>query len=331
MTKIPVELDLLSEEEVLSFLGSFDTVLTDCDGVLWKGNVPLPGSPEVITLLRQAGKKIIYVTNNGTRHRRDYVKKFHKLGFGGEFSDIFTPSYLCALYLHQQKFDKKVYLFGNKGVDSELDEVGISHIGSCSDYDDVTELPDVAASVHNHLKQHGSDVGAIIAAYWYNQYNINVTKLAIASSYAANPDVMFIGTNRDPSSTFKEEMTKIQNDQKSDVVLPMEGAFIKAIEIASGRDATVLGKPSKFMFQAIKQNHNIVPAKTIMIGDRCETDILFGKRNGVRTVMVGSGVHSLKQVLGWAKSDDTFKRNLVPDFYLPSLGRLMMHVKKLVK
>merc|ERR1712029_591837 len=111
----------------------------------------------------------------------------------------------------------------------------------------------------------------------------------------------------------------------------MGGAFIKAIETITGREATVLGKPETFMFQAIKESHQIDPAKTIMIGDRCETDILFGKRNGVRTVMVGSGVHSLNQVLEWSRSENSFNRSLVPDFYLPSLGKLMRHVKKIVK
>ena len=46
------------------------------------------------------------------------------------------------------------------------------------------------------------------------------------------------------------------------------GAFIKAVEVASGREATILGKPEKFMFEAIKDSHNIDPARTIMIGDR---------------------------------------------------------------
>ena len=43
--------------------------------------------------------------------------------------DIFTPSYLSALYLKQQNFDKTVYVFGSKGIVNELDEAGIKHIG----------------------------------------------------------------------------------------------------------------------------------------------------------------------------------------------------------
>ena len=54
------------------------------------------------------------MTNNGTKSRREYVKKCQDLGFGGDHKDIFTTSYLCAKYLQNQGFNKKVYLFGNK-------------------------------------------------------------------------------------------------------------------------------------------------------------------------------------------------------------------------
>jgi phosphoglycolate phosphatase len=42
---------------------------------------------------------------------------------------VFNPSYLAALYLQTHKFDKKVYVFGSKGITQELDEVGIKHFG----------------------------------------------------------------------------------------------------------------------------------------------------------------------------------------------------------
>jgi len=317
MAKAPVELESIAEQEMLSFLSSFDTVLTDCDGVLWEGNAPIEGSPDVINLLRQAGKKVIYVTNNGTKSRKQYVKKCQDLGFGGEFTDIFTTSFLCAKFLQQQNFNKKVYLFGNKGVGSELDEAGIAHTGTDPEADGVTAMAEVAQSVDGHMKAHANDIGAVIATY---NFNINVAKMAVAASYLDNPDVLFIGTNRDPKFPFE-----------GSIVLPGTGAFIKAIEVASGREATILGKPEAFMFQAIKDTHNVDPARTIMIGDRCDTDILFGKRNGVRTLMVGSGIHSLKEVMEWVKSDDSYKHSLVPDFYISRLGKLMPMIKKMIK
>ena len=78
------EISSLSNSELDEFLNSFDTVLTDCDGVLWTGSVAIDGSPEVIQALRMLGKKVIYVTNNSTKSRKEYLTKVTDLGFGGE-------------------------------------------------------------------------------------------------------------------------------------------------------------------------------------------------------------------------------------------------------
>ena len=42
------EVSSLSDAEVAAWVNSFDTVMTDCDGVLWVGGDPIPGSPEMI-------------------------------------------------------------------------------------------------------------------------------------------------------------------------------------------------------------------------------------------------------------------------------------------
>ena len=78
------EIEHLSNNEIDEFLNSFDTVLTDCDGVLWTGSHAIDGSPQVVQALRQLGKKVIYVTNNSTKSRNGYLKKVTELGFGGE-------------------------------------------------------------------------------------------------------------------------------------------------------------------------------------------------------------------------------------------------------
>ena len=85
------DLTELSLQDQKSFFSSFDTVLTDCDGVLWSGNTPIPGSVEMIHKFREMGKKVIYVTNNATRSRKEYVTKMEDLGFGGTYVSI----YLC--------------------------------------------------------------------------------------------------------------------------------------------------------------------------------------------------------------------------------------------
>jgi len=38
------------------------------------------------------GKKVIYVTNNATKCRREYVQKFEELDFGGNFVSFYFIS-----------------------------------------------------------------------------------------------------------------------------------------------------------------------------------------------------------------------------------------------
>lgn len=68
-------------DKINEFINSFDTVLTDCDGVLWLENVAINGSPNVINKLREIGKKIFFVTNNSTKLRDDILLRARRLGY----------------------------------------------------------------------------------------------------------------------------------------------------------------------------------------------------------------------------------------------------------
>ena len=78
------EIGSWSKSDVSGFLSSFDTVMTDCDGVLYRGTGAIPGSPEMIQKFRDLGKKIVYVTNNSAKVRTEYVQKFKDLGYHAE-------------------------------------------------------------------------------------------------------------------------------------------------------------------------------------------------------------------------------------------------------
>ena len=51
--------------------------------------------------------------------------------------------------------------------------------------------------------------------------------------------------------------------------LPGSGPGVRAVEVAAGREAIVVGKPSPFVFECVKMLFPEVEAgRTIMIGDR---------------------------------------------------------------
>uniref|UniRef100_A0A3P9K981 Phosphoglycolate phosphatase n=1 Tax=Oryzias latipes TaxID=8090 RepID=A0A3P9K981_ORYLA len=62
-------------------LDSVDSILFDCDGVIWRGDQVIPGAPQVINLLKQHGKRVFFLTNNSTKTRRMYADKMSTLGF----------------------------------------------------------------------------------------------------------------------------------------------------------------------------------------------------------------------------------------------------------
>lgn len=101
---------LTSSAEVSRVLDHVDFVLSDCDGVLYLSKTRIPGTEDTIRKLRERGKKVLFVINNGAVSRKTAVAKLNGLGFEASFRDIFTPSFVVAQYLKSKNFDGKVSL-----------------------------------------------------------------------------------------------------------------------------------------------------------------------------------------------------------------------------
>jgi len=77
-----------------------------------------------------------------------------------------------------------------------------------------------------------------------------------------------------------------------DGIIPGAGSILRALEIGSGNNAIVAGKPKPIMFQHAMQIMGDPPEETMVIGDRLDTDILGGLNAGCFTAMVLSGISS---------------------------------------
>ena len=101
---------------------------------------------------------------------------------------------------------------------------------------------------------------------------------------------------------------------KSARVLTVDlGAFIAALEYASGKSAAVMGKPNPNMFQLAVQSWNVPPDSIFMIGDDIEGDVCGAKNVGMKSVLVKTGKF---------REDVLARSKIKPDFIINSIADL---------
>lgn len=299
----------LNIEDYKKLFDGIEVIVTDCDGVLWVDNEPIPGSAEMINEFRNQGKKIIFLTNNSTKHREHFLIKLNRLGFIAEKQDIVSSASIVVSFLKRKGFNKKVYLIGSTGLARELKDAGINHL----------EIgPDVI--IHNNLYKtvdtfHADpEVGAVVVGF---DEHFSYVKLLKAASYLNKQSCIFLATNKDERFPIS-----------SKIVVPGTGAIVKSIETVSQKAAILLGKPSSYVVKTLVDDYGVQPMRCLIIGDNCKTDILMGSRSGLKTLLVLSGLTKLPEVEAWKNSSNRDDSEFVPDYYVAKLGDLVKFVKK---
>lgn len=299
-----------SKEIASKIVKENDYFLFDCDGVLWSTGHLFPGAAEVIHKLHELGKKVLFVTNNSTKTRQQYLEKVVGYKIKATLTDIFCTSYTTALYLkdHVHK-GEKVYIMGTPAVAKELDNLGIESFGVGPD-NSITDLD--YDFPNNPLEK---NVKAVVTAF---DGHFSYAKLIKAASYITRGGALFVASNMDAQFPLKN----------AEYQLPGTGALIESVITAVGRQPDVIcGKPDSEMFDCIKEETNIDCSRAIMIGDRLDTDILFGKNNNLQTLVVMTGVTSHQKLDDIQQSSDPNVRKLIPHYYLESIAELGKHIK----
>lgn len=275
-------------------------------GVLWLHSDIIGEAPKVMNRFKEMSKGVFFVTNNSTKTRDEFAEKALSMNFNIGKEEIISPSFMAAQYLHSRGFDKEVYIIGSSGIARELDNVGIPHhgVGPDENSENITKFLRDEFTLN-------PNVGAVIVGF--DEF-FNFKKMVRACSYLDRPECIFIATNTD------------ERFPTPQCIIPGTGALVKAVETAAERKPIIMGKPHPQARDMLVKNFAIDPDRTLMIGDRCNTDILFGKNCGFKTLLVETGIHKESDVRGWQKSDDEEEKKLVPDFILPSLTDLLPYL-----
>lgn len=186
----------LSAERAQALLADVDTLLFDCDGVLWRGETAVPGAPEALSALRASGKRLGFITNNSSKTREAYAEKLRRLGFGGPAGpgaglEVFGTAYCTALYLRQRLAGApapKAYVLGSEALAAELKAVGVSCVG-------VGPEPLLGDSPGAWLDAPlDPDVRAVVVGF---DPHFSYMKLTKAVRYLQQPGCLLVGTNMD--------------------------------------------------------------------------------------------------------------------------------------
>jgi 4-nitrophenyl phosphatase len=231
-------------------------VIMDMDGVLWRGDTPLPGMTEWFDLLRRRGLPFMLATNNGSNSPTTYVNKLAKLGINGITEEhIVTSGTTAGSYLKAHfSPDTPVHILGGDGLREIVTRAGFTLV---------------------------NEGAAVVVAGLDPQLTYEKLKRAALLIRAG---AVFIGTNDD--STFPTP----------EGLVPGAGSILAALQTATSKTPIIMGKPNPPMFEAALRSLGTTPAQTLMLGDRLNTDIEGAVGLGLHTALVLTGVSTREEV-----------------------------------
>ncbi|ODV77754.1 p-Nitrophenyl phosphatase [Suhomyces tanzawaensis NRRL Y-17324] len=295
MTISSSPIKITAREHVQALLDQYDNFLFDCDGVVWLGETLIPGMVEAIEYLESKGKKVVFVTNNSSKSRDEYVEKFHRLGFKSfRKQQVYPTCYAAVSNLDQLGVQPgaKVWVLGDAGIMHELKEGGYQALGGTD-----TRL-NQAFDPDHPLLEVDPEVQAVIVG---STKDFNYMRIALTLQYLLhnNKSIPFIGANIDRTYPGPHGL-----------ILPAGGSVVSYMEYTANRTFLNVGKPSTQFLDTIVAENGFDRSRTLMVGDTLYTDIKFGNDG-----KLGAGAGSLLVLTGGTKPEDLAHLLHLPEDY----------------
>jgi len=228
----------------------YDQVILDLDGCVWVGEEATAGAPEAIVALREAGKRVAFVTNDPRHATQDYVAKLWSVGVQASLDDVVTVGAATQRLLHQTRSGSTAFVIGTQSMRRHVDDAGLRVVNG-TDLAAEAEVVVVAGTDHLDLD------------------DLRFATLALrrgAEVVATSRDAVY-PTSSGPA--------------------PGTGAILAAVEYASGATATIVGKPEPELFGTALDR--LGPGRTLAVGDRLDADVAAAAAAGLDAALVLTG------------------------------------------
>lgn len=234
-------------------LNSAKAWIFDMDGVLYRGNAPLPGAIDLFATLMLRNIPFRLATNNSTLTPGQYVHKLDKMDLEVPAEWIVTSGVATREYL-LTRFPKgsPIYVVGEPALFDQL------------------FLTDDLVQANGTGLQAAAVVAGLDRKFTYD-------KLSEAHNQIQN-GAAFVATNSDVTLPTEHGLE------------PGCGSIIAAIAASTGVKPAIVGKPETLLFDMISRQLDIRPSDIVSVGDRLDTDIVAGSRAGTLAILVLTGV-----------------------------------------
>jgi len=248
--------------------------LLDLDGTVYRGERLIPGADAAVAALRAAGRRVAFLSNKPLQTRAEYAAKLTRLGVPAAPDDVINSSLVLARYLRERDPGAPVFVIGEPPMLEEM-------------------------RAHGFEVRPDERVRWVVIAF---DRTFDYAKLNIALQ-AVKRGARLIATN--PDRTCPVEGGEI----------PDCAGMIAAVEAVTDRKVeAVVGKPSPIILEVALAALGVPAADAAIVGDRIETDIVMGRRLGLGTVLVLSGV---------TRADDPRIAAVAPDHVVRSVRDLV--------
>lgn len=239
-----------------AFAAGYDNIVCDMDGCLWIGDELTPRAGEAIVAIREAGKGLAFVTNNPRRSAEDYVAKMWRLGIQGSARDVVTVGGALQHLLAETRHGRTAYVIGSDALHKHVADAGLK----------VMNGTDLATRAE------------VVVLGGTEEWDFEHVRVA---AIAARRNGDLVATSRDPTYPMP------------DGFWPGTGSLVAAVEVASGRQAIIVGKPEPQLI--ISALDRLGEGRALMIGDRLDTDIAAAAKAHVDAALVLTGAVTREQ------------------------------------
>ena len=248
-------------------------LLVDIDGVLVVSWTALQGTRHAFDALRAAAVPLRFLTNTTSRTKASITESLQQAGFDVSPDEVLTATAATAAHLAAHDPSARCLLL-NSGDDITEDLLGVTLV-----------RPDAV----------DEDVDTVILGGAGPEFSYEALNRAFACVLDGAP---LIAMHR--NLTWRTS-SGLQLDA---------GAYLAALELAAGIEATVIGKPSAAMFDAALTSLGLDASETAMIGDDIDSDVRGAQALGIIGVQVRTGKFRPLQL----------DRGEAPDFILDSFA-----------